>query len=291
MANVNLFCFLFSYLFATGFEFAQLWRRAPMLRWLVIGFGSAGFVAHTAFLMTQSQEANLPPLLSSSQDWLLVVAWTTVLVFLLLTLLDRELGLGLFLLPLILAMIGTAYFADSDTNSLISDPARGMAMAHAMFLMLGIGGVLIGLAFSLMYLMQHRRLKHRQGGFQGLKLPSLEKLSRMNRWSVFLSVGLLTVGLVAGVLLGVDQNKTEAETVSWTDPIVLTSGASWLAMIGLFAWLARSNRSAGKQVALLTVWACGFLLVTMIALPVLVTGSFSMDSFHGPNDSNKEPAS
>lgn len=289
MANVNLFCFLFSYLFATGFEFAQLWRRAPLLRWLVIGFGAAGFIAHTAFLLAQSREANLPPLLSSSRDWILVVAWTTVLVFLLLTLLDRELGLGLFLLPLVLGMIGTAYFADGGTNAMVSDPARGMAMAHATFLMLGIGGVLIGLAFSLLYLLQHRRLKHRQGGFRGLKLPSLEKLSRMNRWSVFLSVGLLSVGLVAGVLLGVEQNKAQAETVTWTDPIVLTSGVSWLAMIGLFAWLARSKRSAGKQVAWLTVWACGFLLVTMIALPILVTGSFSMDSFHGPSDSNEEP--
>ncbi|MDA1016498.1 MAG: cytochrome c biogenesis protein CcsA [Planctomycetota bacterium] len=289
MANINLFCFLASYLVATMFEFAQLWKRNSMLRWAVLACGAAGFVAHTIFLLTQSQESNLPPLLSSSKDWLLVLAWTTVLVFLLLTALDRELGLGLFLLPVVLALIAASTIAEQGTNPLVNDPVRGMAMAHATFLMLGIGGVLLGLAFSMMYLTQHRRLKHRQGSFTGLKLPSLEKLYRLNRWSVFLSVGLLSIGLVAGVLLGIQTNQTQAQRVSWTDPIVLTSGIAWVGMIAFFAWLTRSKRSAGKQVAWLTVWACGFLLVTMVALPILVGGSFSMSSFHGPKHTGDAP--
>ena len=46
----------------------------------------------------------------------------------------------------------------------------------------------------------------------------------------------------------------------------------WLAMIGLFGWLVATNRPAGKQVAMLTVWACAFLLLTVVGLQVL-TGS------------------
>ena len=41
----------------------------------MMGFAVAGLTAHTIYLVMRSQKSGLPPLLSSSQDWMLVLAW------------------------------------------------------------------------------------------------------------------------------------------------------------------------------------------------------------------------
>jgi hypothetical protein len=66
--------------------------------------------------------------------------------------------------------------------------------------------------------------------------------------------------------------KPNSVQLSFGDPLVVGSGISWLVMLGLFCWLVSTKRAAARQVALLTVWACGFLLLTIIGLQVL-TGS------------------
>ena len=48
--------------------------------------------------------------------------------------------------------------------------------------------------------------------------------------------------------------------------------------MSLFVWLLTTRRSTGKQVAALTLWAGGFLLVILIGLQVLSGGGLS--SFH-----------
>jgi uncharacterized membrane protein len=46
-------------------------------------------------------------------------------------------------------------------------------------------------------------------------------------------------------------------------------------MAGLFVWLLKTRRTAGRQVAWLTLWACGFLLVTLVGLQVLIGGNIA----------------
>ncbi len=46
-------------------------------------------------------------------------------------------------------------------------------------------------------------------------------------------------------------------------------------MIVFFGWLLTTRRPIGKQVAWLTVWASGFLLVTLIGLQLMSGRSLS----------------
>ena len=68
--------------------------------------------------------------------------------------------------------------------------------------------------------------------------------------------------------------------MTWTDPVVIGGAITGLLMGVLFVWLLTQKRSPGRQVALLTAWACGFLLVTMIGLQML-TAAVGMRSIHG----------
>ncbi len=53
---------------------------------------------------------------------------------------------------------------------------------------------------------------------------------------------------------------------------MIGSGIGWVVMVSFFVWLLTTKRPAGKQVALMTVWACGFLLVTIVGLQILTSG-------------------
>lgn len=287
MSNVTVFCFLASYAVALGLDATRLLRLTATSRTFVLLFTAAGLVAHTAYLIVRSRQTNLPPLLASSQDWLLVLAWVAIVFYLYLTILDRNLAIGLFVLPVVLLLIGAGYFvSDSPSQLLARDPQTiknalyYWAMLHASLLVLGIAVVLIGFVISLMYLVQHYRLKHRQTPLQGLGLPSLEKLARLNWWAVMISVPLLTLGLLTGLVLSFYSPQPGID-VKLTDPVVVISITAWLAMVVFAVWLVRRDRPAGKQVAWLTIWAFGFLLVTLIGLQVLTSGGrLSLETWH-----------
>lgn len=283
-AGITVFCFLASYVVALGVEAAGMLKRVSGQRPVVLIAATAGLFAHTWYLFERSTTTQLPPLLSSTHDWLLVLAWIAILFYLVISLTERELSIGLFLLPMVLLLIAAAKYVSYDPNSALvtakQSAIRGWAMLHASLLVFGIAGVIIGFVLSLMYLFQHRRLKQKHAASRGVKLPSLERLSRWNWWSVMLSVPLLSLGMLTGVILGLSSDS-EIESLSFGDPVVLISGIAWIVMIVFFIWLIRAQRTAGKLVAWRTLWAFGFLLVTLIGLQVLTSGgSLSIETWH-----------
>jgi ABC-type uncharacterized transport system permease subunit len=282
MPNVNLFCFLASYLVAFGLDVARLRTKSAWNRWIALLFGAAGLLAQTLYLLLRSSQTQQPPLLSSAHDWLLVLAWLAVLTHLFVSLLDSTIASGLVVWPVVLLLVGASHFV-TTTPSHFMDFHRGWKMLHASMLMLGTAAILLGFVLSLLYLWQHRRLKHHQMLTSGLTLPSLERLERFNRWSILVSVPLLTFGVATGIGLSVLGNgevaKQEA-VPTWTDPVVLGGSVMWLLMCGLFAWLLSGQRTPGRQVAWLTAWSCGFLLFMMVGLQVL-TEVIQMPSLHG----------
>ena len=280
MADVTILCFLASYTVAFALELLRL--RKPGRIGLLAGcvFSAAGFLAHTLFLWNKGRAAALPPLLSSSQDWMLVLAWLVIGLYLFLICCDRKLSIGVFLLPLVLVLIGASLLADQRSELPDRDVAarNGWAMLHVSSLVLGSAGVLTGVVLSLMYLLQHGRLRQKSSPAAGLRLPSLERLSRMNWWSVVVSVPLLTVGMGTGLVLLL-SGAAAASELSLGDPVVVINGCSWLGLAGLFGWMLLTPRATGKQVAWRTLLACGLLLLTVVGLSVL-TSSGRISSGH-----------
>ena len=273
MEKISVFCILSSYLLASVFALIRARRAKPWNSVLTLVAAGAGFFAHTMYLLVRSRDAELPPLLTSNHDWLLVLAWVAMFLYLFLTMLDRRLPLGIFVLPVVLVLVIASRFVSVEVSlsaAKLRETAQfGWVMLHTGFLVFGIVGVIGSLILSLMYLLQHRRLKHGQGMAEGTRLPSLAKLERWNWWSVVISVPTLTLGMAAGVFLGLNSKEGGA-SLPFSDPLVIGSATGWLVMVCFFGWLIATRRPAAKQVALLTVWACGFLLITVVGLQVLL---------------------
>jgi ABC-type uncharacterized transport system permease subunit len=270
MLNTSVVCFLASYACAFGCELSQLKWRHALTRITALLFAAAGLVAQTHYLLNRSfRSGNLPPLLSSAHDWLLVLAWVVVLVYLFVALVDSRLATGLIIWPLVLLLVSAAQFVSASPRQQW-DHHRGWIMFHVSTLALGTAGVMLGLVLSLLYLWQHRRLKHRQASNNGVRLPNLELIERLNRWAILVAVPLQTLGIVSGFGLSVFSKGIDLQT-TWVDPIVIGGALTWVLMGVLFVWLLTQKRSPGRQIALLTAWSCGFLIVTFIGLDILTS--------------------
>jgi hypothetical protein len=282
LAQIQVYCFLFSYLASLGCEIALLIKKSSVvIRWLLLGFSIAGFFAHTVYLISRSRTAGLPPLLSSQQDWLLVLAWIGGLLYVVLLVTHRQLAHGLFMLPAILLLVSVAVFVSRESTGNMDQLAvRRLGMFHAASLVLGIAAVLGAAISGLMYLLHHHRLRSRTGWLQRLALPSLENLTAVNRWSVVFSVPCLTIGLVTGfILIFWSRGNDGYRSIRWTDPTIITTVVVWIAMIVVLIRVLTSYHQTGKAVAQLSLLSAGFLLTTVLG-PMILSGSGNLSTFH-----------
>ena len=274
LSQVQLSCFLMSYLVAFGGEVFQLARRrSTVTRGVLIIAGAAGLLAHTAYLVTRSAEAQLPPLVGSSHDWLLVLAWIGGLIYVLVVATQDRLAVGLFLLPVTIGLVIMAMFVDDvaiEVNRQLA--AHRWGMLHAATLVIGMGSVAASTICALMYLLQYQKLRGGTSRLHRLQLPSLEQLTFVNRWFVTTTVLMLTIGLATGFILTRIKPQNAESAFNWADPVVAGTTIVWVMMVATLAWLLTRKEQTGKQVAKLTMVAGGFLLMTIFGLMLLSGG-------------------
>ncbi|MEO0529680.1 MAG: hypothetical protein AAF266_03785 [Planctomycetota bacterium] len=271
LSRITVFCFAASYTVAFALEAAALvGRRRGQLaatlsggrRLALIGFTVAGVFAHLAYLAIRAAGAATP--LSTPADWCLIAGAVLALVYLVVSLWGARWALGLFLLPVVLALVGLANIASEQPIS----PERVSlfwGQAHGWLLVATTASVCVGFVTGMMYLVQSWRLKRHLPPATGLLLPSLEWLEGMSARSLALSVWLMAGGFASGLVL-TSLNQGEG-FVLWRDPIVVTSSAmlGWLLLAEAFRWAYPPART-GRKVAYLTVAAFGFLAITLASL-------------------------
>jgi ABC-type transport system involved in cytochrome c biogenesis permease subunit len=270
LSGISVFCFAASYAVSLALEATRLWFRSGVRGALMLGFAAAGLLAHTLFLGYRAFTTAGAPL-SSQFDWYLLAAWILIAVYLYSTYYHPKAAIGLFLLPLALALIGVAQL--SPTEPFPQTPAAQVwGILHGVFLLLGYVAVIVGFAAGLMYLVQANRLKRKQLPAQGLRLPSLEWLDHVNSRAVVLSAVLVAAGFFSGVVLNAVNHRHQSDYVSWTDPIIWRSAGMmlWLIVAAIFSRLYKPANH-GRKVAYLTVASFVFLAISVLIRPLVGT--------------------
>ncbi|MBM4091744.1 MAG: cytochrome C assembly protein, partial [Planctomycetes bacterium] len=266
-SGISVVCFAASYAVALGLEITRLFVQLR-IRWLlIIGFSVAGLVAHSVHLLAHARseiESSRGVLLSNWYDWCLLVAWILVAAYLGLAIRRPRNTVGLFLLPLALALIGLARLVREIPSFPREQAINSWAMIHGLLLLLGTVTAALGFAAGVMYLLQSYRLKHKLPPRPGFRLPSLEWLHRFNRRTLLISTALVAMGLAAGMVVNAVRNGGTHEAMTWRDPIVLTSLLVfvWLAAVSVFEGLYRPARE-GRRVAWMTLFSFVFLAMVL----------------------------
>ncbi len=260
MPPIKFFCFAASYAVAFALELLhQFWPRRSV-RAVSLGFGFAGLLAQTLFLMEKQ------PALSWQYGLLLFLAWILAVFYLIGSLHHVRIAWGVFVLPLVLSLIGLGRAFDLGDNTprfrieelLSMDDAWGRI--HGGLLFFAAVGVCVAFLASLMYLFQARRLRNKTLPTAGFRLLSLERLEAMNRRAITFAFPLLTIGVLIGAVL---IYQTADPRVGWTDPRVLSTLILLVAFAVMF-YIRYGLHLAGRQVALWTIVTFALFVVCLL---------------------------
>jgi hypothetical protein len=269
----NATCFLIAYFlvflselarFASRSEFAQRWTTRT-----TFGLFALALLTHTLYLVdriwSSFSDARFKAF-GSWHDWGFLAAWTIALACAWMGWKRSDKQIGLFVLPLVIAVVGLAVAFPS--NSPIANPQSSASfwrLVHSAAMLIGTMLVTLGFAIAMMYYVQARRLKHLGSSANTIRLPSLEYLQSMGRKCILGSAGAVGFGVVSGAIM----NLTQDGQVAWTDRgILLTSGLFvWLCMAATAQW-ASSKLGRGEWTAAMSLLS---FVIVVIALAVVVS--------------------
>jgi ABC-type uncharacterized transport system permease subunit len=234
-------------------------RMARAAVWLL----AAGALLHGISFPLLHTGGQAPPLtsLAAASSFM---AWVGTLCFLgllarmriagLVVLVAPAAFLGVFLAALRLPAAAPASFAGSG-----SWPHAHVLLASAGLALLGLAGL-----SSLVYLIEHRRLKSKANVQRPVPLPSLEALDRVNAAALAAGFTLLTLGVVTGML----WVQTARGRLFVGSPHEAWSLLAW-AVYAVLAAVRFGGRQGARQAAAGAVFAFGFLFFAVIGVELL----------------------
>ena len=264
--GITVTCFVGSYLVAMLLDLSRSAVAVPGRAVLTIGFTLAGLFAHAVYLIVravgQSSAADLG-LMAGWYDWALLVAWGLAACFLTLYMRRPDTSVGLFLLPPVLLLVALASLTRSWAPFSRVEAAGLWRSIHGLAMMVGTAAVLMGFIAGLMYLTQAYRLKTKQAGGRRLRLPTLERLQAMNRHCLVVSTLAVGLGLLAGVIMNLNQSGK----IAWTEGGVILSLVLLVYLMSATAveFFYRPARQ-GRKIAYLTLASFGFLVLAMYGI-------------------------
>jgi len=233
---------------------------------LAVGLAGAGWVFHTVALILRMRGAGYVPLtnLSEASGF---VGWALVLVFLIVDALYGIPVLGVFVLPVAFIALYPSSRLLGDIEAL--DPALQSTWlgVHTVLMLLGITAFTVACVAGVMYLILEQLLKAKHITFLTARLPSLELLDDLNRYTVLLGFPLLTLGIITGALWA-----GHAWGTYWTlDPKLNATAATWVFyLVMAYGRLVKGWRA--RMAAYLAIIGFAGVVFTFVGVNLLVKG-------------------
>lgn len=253
-------CFGLSYLAAFLLELARLFWPARGWRVASLAFGAAGFIAQCIYIVIHEPSPASP---YGSLVWLTFVL---AIFYLWGTVHHAKLAWGVFVLPVILILIGLSFIllhADESSPTLNAlgwaSGERFWAILHGFLILAAAVGVSVSFVFSVMFLIQSRRLRRKMLPGQRVQLFSLERLETKNRLAVNITVPFLTAGLLVGTML-IQHNHELSE--NWFSLKIISTTGLWVVFLVLL-YMRYGTKVPPRRLAMLSILAFVLMLVAL----------------------------
>ena len=262
MAHASVIFFWLAFLLY-GAAFAvflyHLFSRRETLNSVGFGLVVAGLACQTGALLLRGVDAGRLPVVGAYES-LNMVAWSIVVVYLLLELFTRIKAIGLYVMPVVLVLLTVALVSYKAPAGLTPALRSDIVVLHVIVMFVAIGCLYVAGGAAIIYLVEEALLRrHKLGGVLG-RLPSLATLEKLIYHATLLGLPFLTMGMVAGII--------RAETFNvphwWIDPMVLLSLGAWAVYLALL-WGRMRADWVGSRIAWLAVTGLVVMLVIRFA--------------------------
>jgi ABC-type uncharacterized transport system permease subunit len=198
---------------------------------------------------------------TSAGEYLMVLGWVVLGLYLWVALRLRMTQAGLILPPLAALMAFVALLFPSREVVLPDTQQKGWFVFHVGISVLGMAALCLAFAMAVIYLLQDRALKAKRKGRVMERLPSLEACDRIGYLAVLWGFPLLTVGIATGqAVLWVKYGTFWMGGPKQIFPIL-----AWVVLaVLLYARLVRGFR--GRKSAYLTIAGFALGLLTVLGM-------------------------
>ncbi len=265
MGTIWLVPALTLYALAVAAFIADLASPGRRLTGYAVSLLGAGAVSHAMDLVGRGLQAGNIPVADFAQS-LSFLSWIIALASLLLIVRLRMAIIGAVAAPSVLLGLGAACAMMAGGRGALPLSLRSAWLPiHVTLAFLGEALFVLAASVSLVYLVHDSRLKSKRPlGTIGGKLPSLEKLDRINYRLLGWGFALLTLAMITGSLWAAN---TWGRFWSW-EPIESWSLLTWLLYAGLLesrvavGW--RGRRAATLTIVVFTVLVGSYLGVSLV---------------------------
>ena len=247
----------------TIFLWRQGFRRDNRVNYALI---ACGFVFHTWAMIVRGFSLSTCPI-NNLYEATTFIAWTMVLVYLVISTWSRLHYVGAFASPILLAIGVFALMPALDVHGPKPEFSGGLRSLHGALILLAYGAFGLSCVAGLMFLTQDHNLKFNKTTAVASLMPSIQRLERVTGILLTSAFVLLTAGLIVGSIW---LKKTRGVYYA-PDPIIHWSVLVWIFYLALqilhwvhaqrgrrFAWGA----IAGFLFIMLTFW--GFYLLSPV---------------------------
>jgi cytochrome c-type biogenesis protein CcsB len=236
-----------------------LTRRQLLTSWTAIST-LGGFVLHTASLSQRWTEAGHFPAIGL-HDGTSLLAWASVLAFLMTYLRTREEVLGLALYPAVFILVLVA-----NLSAPVADRPEPILRSvflpvHTTLAVFGYAALFLAAAMSVLYLIQERELKSRSPHAFYYMAPSLERCDTISAGSASVGFGFLTLAIVTGVLW---SHAAHGRYWSW-DAKGWSALLAWVIYVALLVARYRTGWG-GRRAAFAGILGFAAVVVTFVSI-------------------------
>lgn len=225
-------------------------------------------LAHTFVIGMQTMQIGQVPI-SGTTPFISTFVWLLALAYLYIEMTTDERAMGVFILPLLVALQAIPAFMPSAENpaAVLQGPLFGLHVSSLLFAYASFAlACVIGITYALLF----KEIKAKQLGIFYVRLPSLQILDRMNQAAIIIGWVFLTLGLLAGGLFAAQVRTSAAgdphvQAMSLHDPKIFVALLCW-AVYSFEAFAARRIGWGGRRAAYLS--ALGFAIVLLNFVPI-----------------------
>ena len=257
---MTLYLALGLYLLGTLAALMTLFVRGKGPQYAGLVFMIAGWVSHTVWIGTICAATGHPPLTNLAEATSFV-AWVLFAVELGLWLRYRVYAASFFVYPLVLLLLTLSAVAGENFAQLDPELRSNVFTLHLLLTTVGVAGLLMGLAFGLLALIQDRMLKNKRPGRLWEWIPSLDVCKNLSFRSLSVGFAIYTIGLIAGVLWSYRTNA------GLMNPNVKEIGAvtAWV-LFGVLLQSYISNTYRRKRMLFVSAGAFVAIVVAMLGI-------------------------